>query len=173
MKYFLLSTIILLNISLHAYDVDTLYRDNTASYISKITKDIVKQFKNSNNASSIEKGTIVVTPMVNINDFKETLPITNRIDENLIYELSINAFKVIDTRAMNTLGVREIPYDYLVISNFTNYRYEMVINSRIVDKKTGVVCASAQVQVPKKILKSVNKLYNKNSWFQGQEVKEK
>ena len=168
-KFLVLSIVFFLHISLNAYDSDALYRDNTASYISKITKSIVKQFQVSDNASKIQKGTLIITPMVNINDYKETLPITNRIDENLMYELSRSDFNVIDTRAMKTLGVQDISSEYIVVSSFTNYKYEMVINSRIVNKRTGVICASAQIQVPRKVLKDVDKLYNKNTWFSSQE----
>ena len=165
LKFILLNIIFLLFTPLYAYNQESLYRDNTASYVNKITKSIVKQFLNSNNASKIQNGTILIVPMVDIHDLKTMLPITKRIDENVMYEMSDNAFHVIDISAMKIMGTKEIVSEYLYISTFTNYKYEMVINARIVNKQTKVICASAQVVVPRKVLKDVEKLYNKDMWF--------
>jgi TolB-like protein len=155
--------------SLFAYDAQALYRDNAAAYINKISKSISTQYLSSKNAATIKEKTILLTPMVDINDCNTSMPITKRIDENIIYEMSQNGFLMIDTKAMSILGVKNLESDYILVSSYTKYRYEMVINSRIVDKKTGIVCASAQVKVPRRVLKDVDKLYNKNSWFTPQE----
>jgi TolB-like protein len=169
LKYLLFNFLFSFISVLYAYDAQTLYRDNTAAYITKVSRSIASQLDSSKNASEIKKYTITITPMVQSSDFKTSLPITNRIDENLIYELSQKGFLMIDANAMKILGASAIESKYILVSSYTNYKYEMVINSRIVERKTGLVCASAQVSVPRKTLKAVDKLYNKNSWFTPQE----
>jgi TolB-like protein len=162
LSYFLLSFV---SSSLMAYEYESLYRDNTASYISKITKSIAKQYEASKNIALLQKKSIIITPSVDSSDRKTTLPITQRIDENLIYEMAQAGFHIVDYKSLNFLENLKRDAEYILVSTFTNYKHEMVINSRIIDKKTGLVYATAQVQVPRRVLKDVDKLYNKNSWF--------
>ncbi len=151
------------------YEYESLYRDNTASYINKITTSLAQQYAASKNSTLLKEKSIIIMPTVESNDREATLPITQRIDENLIYEMTQEGFHIVDTKTMDRLGIKEIKAEYILVSTYTNYKYEMVINSRIIEKKTGLVYATAQIQVPRKVLKDVEKLYNKNSWFTPKE----
>ncbi len=147
------------------YEYESLYRDNTASYINKITTSLAQQYAVSKNSTLLKEKNIIIMATVESSDRKTTLPITQRIDENLIYEMAQAGFHIVDDKTMHALGVAKIDAEYILVSTFTNYKSEMVINSRIIEKQTGLVYATAQIQVPRKVLKNVEKLYNKNSWF--------
>jgi len=158
-----------LSAELLGQESESLYRDNTASYIRQVTKSIAKQYVSAKNSAILKEKNMLIMATYESGDINKSLPITQRIDENLMYEMAQNGFKIIDSNTMKHLNLQEGNVSYILVSTYTNYKYEMVINSRIIDKKTGVVQASAQVQVPRKVLKDVEKLYNKNSWFAPQE----
>jgi len=164
-RFFISICIIMLSMPLFSYEKELVFRDNAASYISQVTRSITAQFIQSDNYKLIKDKSIIITPMVSSEEYKITLPITRRIDENLAYEMSKKGFVIVDTNAMKILGVKDINATYIVVSSFTKYRYEMVINSRVVDVKNGKILGVAQVKVPRKILKEVERLYKKNSWF--------
>jgi hypothetical protein len=164
-KFLLLNLTLVLFSSLNAYEQEMFYRDNAASYIAQITKSIVKQFNHSPYIATLKKESLAALPMTDINQVKSTLPITKRIDESLLYELSYQNFKVIDLESVKRLGIKKSLNHYVLVSNFIKYKHEIVIYSKIIDKDTALVYAVAQVQVPRKILKDIDKLYNENSWF--------
>lgn len=151
--------------SIFGYEGESKYVHNTATYIDKITKSIAKQLRNNKNFNSIKEKTIIIAHLVDIKDFKSILSITKRVDENLIYAMTKEGFKIIDRTSLKILGLKNITADCVLVSSFIRYKYEMVINSRIIDKKSGLVLSVAQVKVAKKVLKEVNRLYNKNRWF--------
>ena len=169
-KFFFVAllSVTLLRVVSFAYEDTQLYRDNTVAYILKVTRTLTQQFLQHKNIKTLQSQTLIITPTVNIDDFTTTLPITRQIDENMLYQLSHAGFHVIDLHAMKILGAQDITSDLVLVSTYTRYRYEMVINARIIKRKTGVVMASAQVRVPRRVFKSVEKLYNKNSWFAPQ-----
>lgn len=151
-----------------SYDEMPLYRDNTASYILQVTRTLTQQLLQTKNIAALQAQTLTITPTVNIDDLTTTLPITRQIDENMLYQLNHAGFHVIDVNALKILGAKDITSDLVLVSTYTRYRYEMVINARIIERKTGITSASAQVRVPRRVLKNVEKLYNKNSWFTPQ-----
>lgn len=161
--------VVFFSVALNAQECESLYRDNTASYINQLTKSIAKQYVNAKNSTHLKEKNILIMATYESGDMNKSLPITQRIDENLMYEMAQNGFKIVDSNTMKYLNLPEVEIAYILVSTYTNYKYEMVINSRIIDKKTGVIQASAQVQVPRKVLKDVEKLYNKNSWFTPKE----
>jgi len=144
--------------SAFGYEGESKNIHNTASYISKVAESIAKEFKKS-------KKTIVITPIVSLNDFKTSLPVTKRVDEELIYAMSKEGFNIIDTSSLKMLGIKNTTSDYILVSTFIRYKYEMIINSRIVDRKSGLVISVAEAKLPRKIVKDVDRLYKKHSWF--------
>ncbi len=155
--------------TLFAFDTNSFYRDNTAAYIQKITHNLVEQYTKSQQLTTLQEGTILLYATRSSHDYNSTLPITQHIDENLIYEMNQCGFKVVDTKALDLLKIPKTKTKYALFSTYTNYKHEMVINSRIIKKEDGVVIATAQVRVPRRVLRDVEKLYDKDGWFNKQE----
>jgi TolB-like protein len=157
--------IVFLAVTLHALSSDTLYRDNAAAYVNKVAKTIVSNLNRSPHTQNIKSQNLAIEPIYNIDDTNTTLPITKRIEETLFDALSKNSFKVIDIATLKKLNQNTPQIDFVLISTYTIYKYEMVINSRIVQKKDGNVVATSQVVVPRRTLRDVEKLYTKDRWF--------
>jgi hypothetical protein len=55
--------------------------------------------------------------------------------------------------------------NYALSGTYTTYKDGIAINCRIIDIKTSVVLSTAQAFVPTMVLKSLEKLETKNTWY--------
>ena len=166
---------------------DNVGRVNVAGYVNRIASSIAEQLGQNKNFDNIEDTPIAIMSIVDMNDFKKTSPIAKRISENLIHEMHVRGYKVIDYKAMCKIEIdkngdyvfsraiadlqNQRTIVYALSGTYTNYKDGMAINIRIIDIKTSVVLSTAQVFVPKKVLKSINRMYTKNTWFSSSKVK--
>jgi len=133
------------------------YKKAVSSYVSVISKRIAAEF--DKNIVAYKRGTITIQikPIVNLYDKHKISIATQKISENLLHAMFIKGFKMVDASARNA--------DCELLGTYTNYKNGMLINARVVDMKSREVYTSAQVFVTQKELKSINKIYNKYSWF--------
>lgn len=160
---------------------DNVGRVNVAGYVNRIASSIAEQLGQNKNFDNFEETPIAIMSIVDMNDFKKTSPIAKRISENLIHEMHVRGYKVVDYKAMCKIeidkngdyvfsrAIKDLQNQrtivYALSGTYTNYKDGMAINIRIIDIKTSIVLSTAQVFVPKKVLKSINKMYTKNTWF--------
>ncbi len=133
------------------------YKKAVATYVTVISQKIAKQF--AANIAPYKKATLYIElkDIVNLYDPKKSSIATQKIAQNLLHALFVEGFKVLD--APSPKANAEMRATYI------NYKKGMLINARIVDKKTKEIYTSAQLFVTQKELKSINKIYNKYSWF--------
>lgn len=164
----------------HTYQ-DNVGKINIAGYVNRLTSFIADQLNQNKNFDDIEDIPMAILSIVAMNDFKKTSPITKRISENLIHEMHVRGYKVIDYKAMSQIEVDENGdylfsraikdlknqrmISYALSGTYTTYKDGIAINCRIIDIKTSVVLSTAQVFVPTMVLKSVEKLHAKNTWY--------
>jgi len=160
---------------------DNVGRVNVAGYVNRIASSIAEQLGQNKDFDNLQETPIAIMSIVDMNDFKKTSPIAKRISENLIHEMHVRGYKVVDYKAMSQIEIdqngdyvfsraikdlkNQRVITYALSGTFTNYKDGMAINCRIIDIKTSLVLSTAQVFVPRKVLKSINKMYNKNTWF--------
>ncbi len=160
---------------------DNVGRVNVAGYVNRIASSIAEQLGQNKNFDNFEDTPIAIMSIVDMNDFKKTSPIAKRISENLIHEMHVRGYKVVDYKAMCKIEIdkngdyvfsraiadlqNQRTIVYALSGTYTNYKDGMAINIRIIDIKTSIVLSTAQVFVPKKVLKSINRMYTKNTWF--------
>jgi len=165
---------------------DNVGRVNVAGYVNRIASSIAQQLGQNKNFDNFEDTPIAIMSVVDMNDFKKTSPIAKRISENLIHEMHVRGYKVVDYKAMCKIEIdangdyvfsramkdlqNQRTIVYALSGTYTNYKDGMAINIRIIDIKTSVVLSTAQVFVPKKVLKSIDKMYTKNTWFSSPQV---
>ncbi len=133
------------------------YKKAVATYVTVISQKIAKQF--SANIAPYKKATLLLElqAIVNLYDPKKSSIATQKIAQNLLHALFVEGFKVLDGKSQKA--------NCEMVATYINYKNGMLINARIVDKKTREIYTSAQVFVTRKELKSINKIYNKYSWF--------
>ena len=133
------------------------HKKAVSSYVNVISKRIVMQFDKNIMVYKRANLFIQIKPIVNLHDPKKSSIATQKITENLLHEMFVKGFKMLDSSAKNATCE--------MLGTYTNYKNGMLINARVVDKKSREVYTSAQVFVTQKELKSINKIYNKYSWF--------
>jgi len=138
--------------------------NTTALYINKITKSISNQLK-KNKKFDIKSTTIVFQPIVNMSDNRSRTIVTQKIDENLLYSMSLEGFQVLDRKSFHKLHNKEIFSETILIATFTKYKDGIVINARIIDRQTALILSVAQVNVPKKVIRDIQRVYKKDGWF--------
>jgi TolB-like protein len=165
---------------------DNVGRVNVAGYVNRIASSIAQQLGQNKNFDNFEDTPIAIMSVVDMNDFKKTSPIVKRISENLIHEMHVRGYKVVDYKAMCKIDI-DVNGDYVfsramedlqnqrtiiyaLTGTYSNYKDGMAINIRIIDIKTNIVLSTAQVFVPKKVLKNIDKMYTKNTWFSSPQV---
>ena len=133
------------------------YKKAVFTYVSVISRKIAKQL--DDNIASDKKASLYVyiEPIVNLYEPKKASIATKKIDENLLHAMFIKGFKLISVKSPKANSE--------MIATYINYKSGMLINARIIDKKTKEIYTSAQIFVTKKELKSINKIYGKYSWF--------
>ena len=163
---------------------DNVGKVNVAGYVNRIASSISEQLGQNKNFDNFENTPIAIMSIVDMNDFKRTTPVAKRISENLIHELHVRGYKVVDYKAMSQIeidtngdyvfsrAIKDLQNQrtivYALSGTYTNYKDGMAVNVRVLDIKTSIVLSTAQVFVPKKVLKSIDKLYTKNTWFSSQ-----
>ena len=166
---------------------DNVGKVNVAGYVNRIASSIAEQLGQNKDFANLQETPIAILSIVDMNDFKKTSPIAKRISENLIHEMHVRGYKVVDYKAMSQIEIdqngdyvfsraikdlkNQRMITYALSGTYANYKDGMAINCRIIDIKTSLVLSTAQVFVPRKVLKSIDKMYKKNSWFthsQGQ-----
>jgi len=164
-------------------------RVNVAGYVNIIASSIAQQLGQNKDFENLQETPIAIMSIVDMNDFKKTSPIAKRISENLIHEMHVRGYKVVDYKTMSQIEIdqngdyvfsraikdlkNQRVITYALSGTFANYRDGMAINCRIIDIKSSLVLSTAQVFVPRKVLKSINKIYNKNTWFSNTQTQTK
>ena len=128
-----------------------------ASYVSVISRRVADQFDKNIVANKRKSISIQIKPIVNLYDPKTSSIATQKIAENLLHAMFLKGFKMVDSHAKSA--------NCEMLGTYINYKDGMLINARVVDIKSKEVYTSAQVFVTKQELKSINKIYNKYSWF--------
>lgn len=159
---------------------DNVGRVNVAGYVNRVTSSIADQLGQNKDFTNVKNVPIAIMSIVDMTDFKKTSPIARRISENLIHEMHVRGYKVVDYKAMSQIeidkngdyvfsrAIKDLKNQrmiaYALSGTYSEYKDGIAINCRIIDVKTSVVLSTAQVFVPKKVMKSINKKSNTNGW---------
>ena len=143
------------------------YEKAVASYVNGISKKIAQQLSHNSRTKNLKSLSISILPITNLYDANQTTLATRKIDENLIHEMFLRGYTVVDNNTMNKIERKKHhpSATCVLFLTYSNYKNGMLINARIIDTNSSVVHTTAQVFVNKSELKSINKLYNKYGWF--------
>ncbi|NPA82036.1 MAG: hypothetical protein GXO31_05460 [Epsilonproteobacteria bacterium] len=145
---------------------------NAAGYINQIVGTIADQLGQNKDFKNIKDTPIAVASIVNLENYKQTDKLGNVIEENLIHEMQVRGFKVVDYKTMPTIKVgakgdyafsrllyelkKEQHINYVLAGTYTKYRGGIAINCRLIDLKTNVVVSSAQTYIPAQLVSAVD-----------------
>jgi len=143
------------------------YNKAVSLYVNKISIKIAQELYKNSLQKKMKNIPMSILPIVNLYDNNQTTLATQKIDENLIHEMFVRGYKIVDNNTLKkiTANTQKRTSKCVLYSTYTNYKSGMLINSRIIDTNSSIIYSTAQVFVTKKELKSINKLYNKYGWF--------
>ena len=148
------------------------FNANAAGYVNQIVGAIADQLAQNKDFKNIKDTPIAVTSVVNLENYKETDKLGNVIEENLIHEMQVRGFRVIDYKTMPTIKIgkkgdyvfsrllyelkKEQHINYVLAGTYTKYRGGVAINCRLIDLKNNVVVSSAQTYIPGQLISAVD-----------------
>ncbi len=149
---------------------------NAAGYINQIVSAIADQLAQNKDFANIKDTPIAITSIVNIENLQKTDKLGNVIAENLIHEMQVRGFRVVDYKTMPNIKIgkdgdfifsrivkelkRKQKINYVLSGTYTKYRTGIAVNCRIIDIRTNVVKSTAQVFIPIGLINAVNAPYN-------------
>lgn len=146
----------------------------STGFLNQIASTIADQLGQNKDFPDLKNTPIGVTSIVNLENFSEITKTTNVVTENLIHEMQIRGYKVIDFKAMPTIKIGSNGGDYVFSRDLGDlrtkqnisyalsgtYSYQkggLVLNCRIVNLENNVVLASAQAFIPKNVIRDVER----------------
>jgi len=148
---------------------------NSSKYVREIALSIADQFNKDKVSQFIKSKTLVILSIVNINNYRQASNFGRYISEDLIHAMKVNGFNILDYKAtssilMNKKGEylfsrelknlkKERNITYALSGTYTIYKDSVTINCRIIDISSGIVVSTAQITVPKMILKKMDYYY--------------
>ncbi|MEA1917546.1 MAG: FlgO family outer membrane protein [Campylobacterota bacterium] len=172
----LLLSLIFTLLSANLYALDSYYKINTnvsdAGIVNQFVSSMSDQLTQNKDIDNISGTHIAITSFVNIDNFDKTSKLGNIVTENLIHEMQIRGYKIIDYKTRKGIKIdkqgdfifsrdiknltQSLKINYVLSGTCTNYMGGIVINARIVDLKTHLVLSTAQIMIPKKLVNKIN-----------------
>lgn len=151
--------------------------NNDAAAVNQLVSALSDQLTLNKNFSNIEKLIIAITSFVSLDDLTSTSRLSNILSENLIHEMQIRGYKVIDFKIMDNIKIdtrgdflfsrdvaklrKSLNIDYALTGTYTKYKTGTVINARIINLKTHIVLSTAQVFIPRRVAKRISAIKHK------------
>lgn len=148
--------------------------NSDAGIMNELVSTLSSQLTQNKDFVNIGTSAIAITSFVSLEDLKSTSRLSNILSENLIHEMQIRGYRVIDFKTMNNIKIDEkgdflfsrdvtklrstLNVDYALTGTYTEYRKGTVVNARIINLKTHVVLSSAQVMIPRRVAKRISKI---------------
>jgi len=166
-----LTIVVSLSASKNIRYVQSSYSD--AGKINQLVSTLSDQLTLNKNFNDISQPVIAITSFVCLENFKATTRLSNILSENLIHEMQVRGYKVIDFKMMENIKIdkngdflfsrdveklrKTLNINYALTGTYTDYKDGTVINARIINLKTHIVLSTAQVFIPKRTLKRISR----------------
>lgn len=119
----------------------------------------------------IKKYPVIVTTFVNLDNFKETSSLGRLLKENLVHELQVRGWKVIDINYMPkikinkygefvlTRDMRKLTKKYkvssILVGTYAIADNALIVNARIINAKNGLIISTGQFEIPLSYVESL------------------
>jgi TolB-like protein len=174
--FLLIVAVIFLQINLGANEIsESRYirsSDNDAGILNQLVSALSDQLTQNKDFGDIQKLVIAITSFVSVDNLKATSRLSNILSENLIHEMQVRGYKVIDFKTMEKIKIdphgdflfsRDIStlqtslnVDYALTGTFTEFKTGTVINARMINLKTHIVFSTAQIFIPKNLVRRIS-----------------
>jgi len=148
------------------YQMQMYDTENVAGRINNITRFLTDQLTQNKNFYKVSEPIIAITSLVYQTDYDRTNKLGNIIAENMIHEMQVRGYRVLDYKVMPVIKItkhgdfaisRNIEklkkkhlINYVLTGTIIEMYNGMVLNVRIVDLASNLVLSSAQAFIDKK-----------------------
>jgi TolB-like protein len=150
---------------------------NDAGKVNRLVSHISDQLTMNKNFINIKSPIIAITTFVCLDNFKITTRLSNILSENLIHEMQVRGYQVIDFKMMKSIKInkdgdflfsrnieklrKNLNINYALTGTYTEYKDGTVVNARIINLKTHIVLSTAQVFIPKHTARRITRVKRK------------
>jgi TolB-like protein len=135
--------------------------DNVKTTIEGVIESLAEQFIASKKIKNLTaEDRIIITPFVELKNFKNTTEFGRVIGESLIHELSFRGLNVVEFRAQTAVSIdgkgeyfmsrdlgkirQKIENKYILVGTYSRLEYKILVNARIIDNIDGTIIATAR-----------------------------
>jgi hypothetical protein len=149
-----------LSLTCFAQESSPYLRDNTASYLDKVSQRIATEFVLSPHSGTIKNSRLEILSS------PDNIKIISLLNKHLLYAMTQEGFHVSNAKIRHSLGLKSSsPSRFVLLSDTITYKHETILNFMIIQRKTGDVLAIARVAIPRRIILKVDHLLSQDSWF--------
>ena len=143
--------------------------NNEPAVMNQLVSALADQLTQNKNFVNIQKSAIAITSFVSLDNLQSTSRLSNILSENLIHEMQVRGYKIIDFKTMENIVIdkkgdflfsrdlsklrKSLNVDYALTGTYVDYKNGTVINARIIDLRTHIILSTAQILIPKHIVK--------------------
>jgi TolB-like protein len=151
--------------------------DNDAGIVNQLVSALADQLTQNKDFGAVNQFVIAVTSFVSVDSLKATSRMSNILSENLIHEMQVRGYKIIDFKTMDKIKIdsqgdflfsRDITrlqqtfnVDFALTGTYTEYKTGTAVNARIINLKNHIVFSSAQIFIPKALIRRITHENNK------------
>lgn len=164
----------LLNELTHRYESsDMMTGLSHAGSLSEQARFLADQLAQNRDLENLRDSVIAVSSIVDLKDFKSTNYLSLLLAENIVHELQVRGFKVVDFKLMPALQVtpdgdfvmsREVRelrkkynINYVVTGTIAQHQNGAMVNARMLDMSSAAVVSSAQLSISRQTYLSFQK----------------
>ncbi len=141
---------------------------SASGYINQLVSILADQLSQNKDFKNISSTPIAIASIVDLKDYTKVGKIGHIISENLIHEMQVRGYRVVDFKSMPTLMVKpngdylfsrnlkdlkkEQNINYVIGGTYMYYSDGVSINCRLIDIRTNIVKSSAQIFIPASIV---------------------
>jgi TolB-like protein len=146
-------------------------RLNNAGTVNQITKFLTDQLSRNRDFKNIAKSKIAVASFVTAENLGKTNKLGRMISENLLHDLQIRGYDVVDYKTSTALSVakegafifthdkkklkKKMAINYIVSGTMEYYNDGVTVNARIIKMKDNKIVSTAQAFIPHHVVAEV------------------
>ncbi|MFB9887106.1 FlgO family outer membrane protein [Balneatrix alpica] len=158
------------------------------SVLTDMVSFMADQLSVNKDFANIQDTPVAITSFVNVENLGETNKLGNQLSENMIHELQVRGYKVVDFKTTGVIKVtetgdfafsrkleeltRQYRINYVVTGTYTGFPDGVLVNARVIDLQTKVVMSTAQGFLPTDEVEGIMGGYDATRHFKGKIIEQ-
>lgn len=150
-------------LSLHASTLESAKR--AAAYIDKAATLVAKQLS-TNEKYYLKNKRLYIAQSIDDERADESRDVTKRLNEALLYALTLEGFEVLNATTPESFQTQALQSKLILLSSVAHYKEGFVLTFRVVERESAVILSVAKVNIPRRVIREIRRVYLKDGWFE-------